>query len=374
MSQLPSARDRLRAHRAHRALMAARPARPPFPISTVTSARSRSPAIASPRSAATRWSCCAHRARCWAASITSTRPSPEVARKHRANADEVLRSRRIPDDDLEQRAPTIRSTTKAHVRRCTTARRVADPPAMEEGWRCCWRRTTPARRERSPDLDWRRRRPLHAGHRRRRARAAAARARVGPRHLPTVGARGCAGGADMAALAGDHLLRSSDGGTSWSLLAVLAARPRADRDSADGRDVFVLDDDGVAIVAHRQRTPILDGRAYHLVRCGPDLLILGADGVNAWRSDRGLEPLSPRIPARRLACAHSAPEARPRPRLRSEQSFDGGRTWRARDDLPRRRSSASQSLPTDSGSGRRVASSSCRWSQHRRRRRLPDHS
>jgi hypothetical protein len=157
---------------------------------------------------------------------------------------------------------------------------------------------------------------------------------VSARRLPLSALVVAPGGADLAALAGNHLVRSSDGGTSWSLLAVLAARPRAIEISADGRDVYLLDDDGVAIVAHRQRTPIFDGRAYHLVRCGDEILILGADGVYAWRSDRGLEPRGPRVPARRLACAAAAPDLVLAFGSELLASFDGGRTWRARDDLP----------------------------------------
>ncbi len=157
---------------------------------------------------------------------------------------------------------------------------------------------------------------------------------VGPRRLPLSALAVAPGGADLAALAGNHVLRSSDGGSSWSLLAVLAARPRAIEISADGRDVYLLDDDGVAIVTHRQRTPILDGRAYHLVRCGDELLILAADGVFAWRSDRGLELRSSRVPARRLACAAAAPDLVLALGSDLLASFDGGRTWRARDDLP----------------------------------------
>ena len=157
---------------------------------------------------------------------------------------------------------------------------------------------------------------------------------VGTRRLPLSALAVAPGGADLAALAGNRVLRSSDGGSSWSLLAVLAVRPRAIEISADGSDVYLLDDDGVAIVAHRQRTSILDGRAYHLVRCGDELLILAADGVYAWRSDRGLELRSARIPARRLACAASAPGLVLALGSDLYASLDGGRTWRARDDLP----------------------------------------
>ncbi len=156
-------------------------------------------------------------------------------------------------------------------------------------------------------------------------------ATVGPRRLSFSALAVAPDGADLAGIVGDHLLRSSDAGASWSLLAVLPARPRAVEISADGHDVYLLDDDGVAVVAHHQRVPIFDGRAYDVRRCGDELLILADDGVHAWARDRGLEPRGPRVPARRLACAPGVVLA-----LGADlsASFDGGRTWRTRDDMP----------------------------------------
>jgi hypothetical protein len=263
-------------------------------------------------------------------------PAPEVERKHRPNAGEALDLAGIPDDDLESDAAEDLlddegATSNGARRRGPAADPAGDgmrggaaagrtPRLLAASDRRIWiggadGLSTLATGDDAPAL------PLRA-------------LAVGPRRLPLSALAIAPGGADLAALAGDHLLRSSDGGASWSLLAVLAARPRAVEISADGRDVFVLDDDGVAIVAHRQRTPIFDGRAYHLVRCGHDLLILGADGVSAWRPDRGLEPRSPRIPARRISCAETAPEVVLALGSDLLASFDGGRTWRARDDVP----------------------------------------
>ena len=158
---------------------------------------------------------------------------------------------------------------------------------------------------------------------------------VGPRHLTLSAIAVAPDGAALAGLAGDHLIRSSDRGASWTLLAVLAARPRAVEISADGGDVYLLDDDGVALVAHRQRVPIFEGRAYQIARCADDLLILADDGLYAWRADRGVERRSGRLPVRRLVCAPGA-DAGVVLGLGADlvMSRDGGRTWAARDDLP----------------------------------------
>lgn len=263
-------------------------------------------------------------------------PAHDAGEKRRLHADEVLDLAGIPDDDIESDAAEDLfddegATTNGARRRRPAADPTGDgtrgsasavgaPRLLAASDRRIWiggagGLSTLAIDGDAPAL------PLRA-------------LAVGPRRLALSALAIAPGGADLAALAGDHLLRSSDGGASWSLLAVLAARPRAVEISADGRDVFVLDDEGVAIVAHRQRTPIFDGRAYHLVRCGHDLLILAADGVSAWRSDRGLEPRGPRIPARRLACAGTAPDVVFATGSDVLVSFDGGRTWRARDDLP----------------------------------------
>ena len=263
-------------------------------------------------------------------------PATAIAKKRRADADEVLGLAGIPDDDLESDA---------------TEEALDDEGAGADGAR---RRPTPteplddgARGARdgggAPRLLAASERRLWIGDADGLSMLAAESdapalplrpLAVGPRRLPLSALAVAPGGDDLAALAGNHLLRSSDGGASWSLLAVLTARPRAIEISADGHDVYLLDDDGVAIVAHRQRTPIFEGRAYHLIRCGDELLILAADGVFAWRSDLGLEPRGARVPARRLACAAAAPGLVLALGSDLFASFDGGRTWRARDDLP----------------------------------------
>ena len=263
--------------------------------------------------------------------------APQAGKKRRANADEVLDLAGIPDDDLESDAAEDLLDDEGAAPSGARRRATAAPDDSADGVRGgaaaggaprllaasdrrIWIGGAGGLSALAADGDV----PLLP------LRALA----VGPRRLALSALAVTPGGTDLAALAGDHLLRSSDSGASWSLLAVLARRPRAVEISADGRDVFVLDDDGVAIVAHRQRTSIFEGRAYHLIRCGDDLLILGADGLSAWRSDRGLEPRSTRIPAHRLACAGAAPDVvfAIGPDLLA--SFDGGRTWGARDDLP----------------------------------------
>jgi len=263
-------------------------------------------------------------------------PAPAIAKKRRADAGEVLDLAGIPDDDLESdAAEAVLDDEGAGApggrRRATLETAdAADAPARDGSAGAP--RLLAASEQRlwiggddglailaaDPDAPALPLRTLA----------------VGPRRLPLSMLAVAPGGADLAALAGNHLLHSSDGGSSWSLLAVLAARPRAIEISGDGRDVYLLDDDGVAIVAHRQRTPIFDGRAYHLVRCGDELLILAADGVYAWRSDRGLEPRGPRVPARRLACAAAVPDLVLAFGAELLASIDGGRTWHARDDLP----------------------------------------
>ena len=156
---------------------------------------------------------------------------------------------------------------------------------------------------------------------------------VGSRHLALSALAAAPEGDALAALAGHHVLRSSDGGVSWRLLAILTARPRAVEIAADGQEVYVLDDDGVAIVAHRQRLAIFEGRAYHLARCGDDLLILGDDGIYAWRWDRGLEKRSGRLPARRLVCSAAVPGLTIAFGGEVLVSTDGGGTWNHRADL-----------------------------------------
>jgi hypothetical protein len=164
---------------------------------------------------------------------------------------------------------------------------------------------------------------------------------VGPRHLPldaiAVAEPGRGAGPDagpiLAAISGDKLLRSGDGGASWRVLAVLDSPARAVEISRDGGDVFVLDDGGVAAIAHHTRTPLFNGRAHHMALCGEDLLILSDDGVHSWRWDRGLETRSGRLPARRLACAASVPGRVVAVGAGLWSSPDGGHTWARRDDL-----------------------------------------
>jgi hypothetical protein len=129
------------------------------------------------------------------------------------------------------------------------------------------------------------------------------------------------------------LIRSGDGGASWTPVSVLASRARAIELSRDGGDVYILDDDGVGQVAGRARTPIFAGRAYAAVRCGDDLLILADDGVYAWRWETGVEKRSDRLPARRLACSAEVPGLVLAVGAALLVSRDGGRRWRARDDL-----------------------------------------
>ena len=261
---------------------------------------------------------------------------PVAAKKRRPSADEVLDLAGIPDDDLEsdaaEEALDDDGASGGGSRRRARAAELAGDTARgaSDGAR------TPRLLAASEHRIW------LAGADGLSALAADGEAPALPLRVVTVGPRRlsfsalavAASGADLAALVGDHLIHSSDAGASWSLLAVLSARPRAVEISSDGHDVYVLDDDGVAVVAHRERTPIFEGRAYDLRLCGEDLLILAEDGVHAWARDRGLESRSSRVPARRLACAPAVPGVVLALGAGLLASFDGGRTWSTRDDLP----------------------------------------
>jgi hypothetical protein len=157
---------------------------------------------------------------------------------------------------------------------------------------------------------------------------------IGPRGLPLGALAVAEGGSGLAGLSGNRLLRSSDGGASWMLLAVLPAPARAIEISRDGGEVFLLDDEGVSQVAHRTRLPIFAGRAHHLARCGDDLLILADDGVYAWNWQTGVERRGGRLPARRLGCSPVRPDLVMAIGTGLMLSSDGGRTWAERDDLP----------------------------------------
>jgi photosystem II stability/assembly factor-like uncharacterized protein len=141
-------------------------------------------------------------------------------------------------------------------------------------------------------------------------------------------------GGVLAALAGNTVLRSGDGGISWVVLAVPPTRVRALAISADGAEVYVQDDEGVAIVTHHQRLAIFEGRAHDLARCGDELLILSDEGLFAWRWDRALEQRAGRLPAHRIACSPARAGAVTAIGSDLLSSFDGGRTWTRRTDLP----------------------------------------
>ncbi len=264
-------------------------------------------------------------------------PAPEVGRKHRPNADEVLDLAGIPDDDLESDAAEDLLDDEGAT--ANGARRRG--PAADRGrrwdarWRCSGRRTAPARRERSPDLDRRRRRALRARRRRRCARAAAARGR-GRSAAPTaVGARdrawrrrpGSAGRRSSAALQ-----------RRWRVVVVA----RGARDApARGRD---LGRRTRRLRAGRRRRRDRRAPAAHAdlrrprLSLGP-LRARSADPRRGRRLTRG-----DRTAASSCAARASPRAASPAPTTAPEvvlalgsdllASFDGGRTWRARDDLP----------------------------------------
>jgi hypothetical protein len=264
-----------------------------------------------------------------------------AARRRRASPDEVLDLAGIADDDLE--GDLVEETLDDEGIADGRGRRRADAGAPVDGggFRAAHDEAdNPARATRllaaSDHAIWiggadgLARLAIDRDAPTRLQRAAA----VGPRRLPLSAIAVAPDGGALAGLAGDHLVRSSDGGGSWTLLSVLTSRPRAVEISADGGDVYLLDDDGIAVVAHRHRVPIFEGRAYHLARCDNVLLILGGDGVYAWRADSGLERRSARLPARRLICSPAVPGVVLALGTGVMMSADGGRTWRARDDLP----------------------------------------
>ena len=141
-------------------------------------------------------------------------------------------------------------------------------------------------------------------------------------------------GDSLAALAGNTVLRSDDGGRSWAVLAVPPTRVRALAISAEGAEVYVQDDEGVAIVTHHQRLPVFEGRVHHVAQCGDELLILSDDGLFAWRWDRGLQQRAGRLPAHQVACSPALSGAVAAIGADLLSSFDGGRTWTRRTDLP----------------------------------------
>jgi hypothetical protein len=164
--------------------------------------------------------------------------------------------------------------------------------------------------------------------------AGPAAARVGARGLRLDALTAAETAPVLAALSGDRVVRSGDGGASWSVLAVLDAPARAVVLSRDGGDLFVLDDEGVAQIAHGERMPVGPGRARHVARCGDDLMILTDDGVYAWRWDRGSERRSGPLPARRLVCSPEAPGLILALGAGLLVSGDGARSWVVRADLP----------------------------------------
>ncbi len=283
-----------------------------------------------------------------AAVAAAARAAPAPPKKRRAIADDVLDLAGLPDDDLESELAEAtlddEGIATGHRRHRADAAGADDddrsPVPDDQARGPADGRTGAARLLAASD------REIWIGGADGLSRLATDRDRdapallahavpVGPRRLSLSAIAVAPDGAALAGLGGDHLIRSSDRGASWTLLAVLAVRPRAVEISADGGDVYLLDDDGVALVAHRQRVPIFEGRAYHIARCAEDLLILAEDGLYAWRADRGVERRSGRLPVRRLVCAPAAAGGIVLG-LGADlvMSRDGGRTWTARDDLP----------------------------------------
>jgi hypothetical protein len=156
---------------------------------------------------------------------------------------------------------------------------------------------------------------------------------IGPRHLALSALSVAPDGQRLAALAGHQVLRSTDGGRSWSLLAVTPTRPHAVVLPDEGDEVYVLDEEGIAIVAHQQRFPVFQGAVREIAWCGDELLLAGADGVFAWRWDVGLEPRGARLPARRLLCSPAVRGVAIAFGPALSISRDGGRSWMARADL-----------------------------------------
>jgi hypothetical protein len=262
-------------------------------------------------------------------------PAAGRRRRQGPDSDEILASHGIADDDLdddlaEELLDDEGIDTRVGPARRARGHRTSETAAVGDGARALamgagaiWMA--------GPDGLWRIDGPdgVEAA-----AATSASATRAGSRQL----AFGAVAAADrrlvLAALSGNHLLRSSDGGASWAVLAVLTSPARAVELSADGGDVFVLDDGGVALVAHQRRLPIFTGRAHHLARCGGDLLILADDGLYAWSWDRGVEKRADRLPARRLACSDVVPDRVLAFGAGLRSSADGGRTWVERDDLP----------------------------------------
>ena len=141
-------------------------------------------------------------------------------------------------------------------------------------------------------------------------------------------------GQRLAVVAGHEVWRSTDGAHTWSLLAVPPTRPRALVLPTEGDEVYVLDEEGVAILAHRERFPVFTGSVSDLAWCGHELLIAGADGLFAWRWDVGLERRGERLHARRLGCTAELPGVVLAVGPELALSRDGGRSWLARTDLP----------------------------------------